>query len=273
MRVFISADIEGIAGVTGREQCRAGSVEYPLARALMEQEINAAIEGAFAGGASEVVAADSHGAMENLRADRIDPRARLLQGKPRPLSMAEGLQQQPFDGMMFICYHSAAGEFGVLAHTINGRAFYRVTINGEVMAESDIYAALGAELKTPLWLVSGDDMLQRWIARYYPFVGYACVKRTISQNAAESLSPAQAQAVIRQAAERAVREGGGTLASRIAPPYRLEVMVARPALADLFCLVPGVGRSDALTVHYTREDMASLVGLLSAFSVLATGQG
>lgn len=272
MKIFISADIEGIAGVMRPEQCSPGTAEYQLARGLMEQEVNAAIDGAFAGGASEVVVADSHAAMVNLRAENIDPRARLVQGKPRGLSMVEGLEQQQYDGLMFIGYHSAAGEFGVLAHTINGRAFYRVRINGEIMGESDIYAAAGAEQNTPLWLVSGDDTLQQWIARYYPAAGYACVKRAISQNAAESLSPVSARQLIRQSAMKAVQNAHDSVVSRIQAPYRLELMVAKPVLADLFCLLPGIERLDAITVGYTAQTMAELIGLLSAFSYLATTQ-
>ncbi|MGB9095067.1 M55 family metallopeptidase [Erwinia sp.] len=272
MKIFISADIEGIAGVMRPEQCSPGHAEYQLARGLMEQEVNAAIDGAFAGGATEVVVADSHAQMTNLRAENIDPRARLVQGKPRGLSMVEGLQHQPYDGMMFVGFHSAAGEFGVLAHTINGRAFYRVKINGEVMGESDIYAAAGAEQDSPLWLVTGDDTLQQWITDYYPSVDYVCVKRAISQTCAESLSPEHARTAIRQAAEQAVKRARKVSTTRLAAPYTLELMVAKPLLGDLFCLIPGVERLDAVTVSYTAPEMATIVSLLSAFSYLATTQ-
>lgn len=272
MKIFISADIEGIAGVMRPEQCSPGQAEYQLARGLMEQEVNAAIEGAFAGGATEVVVADSHAQMTNLRAENIDPRARLVQGKPRGLSMVEGLQQQAYDGMMFVGYHSAAGEFGVLAHTINGRAFYRVKINGEVMGESDIYAAAGAEQDSPLWLVTGDDALQQWIGNHYPSVDYVCVKRAISQNCAESLSPQAAREAIRQSAENAVKRARKVATTRLQAPYTLELMVAKPVLGDLFCLIPGVQRQDAITVSYTAPTMATIVSLLSAFSYLASTQ-
>lgn len=272
MKIFISADIEGIAGVMQPAQCTPGSAEHQLARALMEGEVNAAIEGAFDGGASEVVVADSHGAMTNLRPDHIDPRARLVQGKPRLLSMVEGLEQQAYDGLMFIGYHSAAGEHGVLAHTINGRAFHQVRINDEIMSESDIYAAAGAEHGVPLWLVSGDDTLQRWIGEHYPHTHYACVKRSISNTATESLSPQQACNLIRSAAQQAVKNASPEIATRIQPPYRLELRVTRPVLADLFCLIPDVERLDAVTVGYNATRMATLTGLLGAFSYLASTQ-
>ncbi|MGM3173700.1 M55 family metallopeptidase [Dickeya lacustris] len=272
MKVFISADIEGIAGVMRPEQCSPGTPDYQLARGLMEQEVNAAIDGAFAGGAREVVVADSHAAMTNLRAENIDPRARLVQGKPRALSMVEGLQQQAFDGLMFIGFHSAASEHGVLAHTINGRAFYRVRVNGEVMAEADLYAAAGAELNTPLWLVSGDDTLQRWIERHYPAAAYVCVKRAISQTAAESHSPQAARKALREAAKQAVQQAHTIPSCRLQAPYELELMVAKPVLADLFCLIPGVIRQDAMTVRYHSPTIAPLISLLGAFSYLATTQ-
>ena len=267
MKVFISADIEGIAGVMRPEQCNPAHADYAAARELMEQEVNAAIDGAFAGGATEVTVADS------LRAERIDARARLVQGKPRGLSMVEGLQHQRYDGLMCIGYHSAAGERGVLAHTINGRAFYRVSLNGEAVGESDLYAAAAAELNVPLWLVSGDDELQRWIAERYPHAGYVCVKRAISQTAAESLSPQRARAEIRERAMQQVRQGARLpVERRFMPPYRLTLMAAKPVLADLFSLVPGVERQDALTVAFDSDNMAAQIRLLSVFSYLATTQ-
>lgn len=271
MKIFISADIEGIAGVMRPEQCTPGHAEYQIARELMEQEVNAAIDGAFSAGATEVVVADSHAMMTNLRATNVDPRARLLQGKPRMLSMAEGLDHS-FAGMMFIGYHSAAGEYGVLAHTINGRAFYRVMINNNIVGETDIYAAAGAEHGVPLWLVSGDDALQQWIASRYPAVEYACVKRAIAQTTAESLSPEHACQAISQAAGRALRAARRQPVTCLTPPYLLELQASKPVLADLFALIPGVQRQNALTVSYQADNMTTLVRLLSVFSYLATTQ-
>ena len=191
----------------------------------------------------------------------------------RGLSMVEGLQHQRYDGLMFIGYHSAAGERGVLAHTINGRAFYRVSLNGEAVGESDLYAAAAAELNVPLWLVSGDDELQRWIAERYPQSGYVCVKRALSQTAAESLSPQRARAEIRERAMQQVRQGARLpVERRFMPPYRLTLMAAKPVLADLFSLVPGVERQDALTVAFDSDNMAAQIRLLSVFSYLATTQ-
>ncbi|MEG3135857.1 M55 family metallopeptidase [Rouxiella sp. T17] len=272
MKIFISADIEGIAGVMRPEQCSPGNAEYESARGLMEQEVNAAIAGAFDGGASDVVVADSHAMMKNLRAANIDPRARLMQGKPRALSMLEGLQHQQYDGMLFVGFHAAAGEMGVLAHTINGSAFYRMKINGSVMAETDLYAALGAELNVPLWLVTGDDCLEKWVNHRFPEVEYVCVKRAISAHAAESISPQAAQELLRERVAKVVQAAPKSIEKRLGCPYKLELMVLRPVLADLFCMVPGVTRIDAVTVGYSSPKMAAIISLLGAFSYLASTQ-
>lgn len=272
MKIFISADIEGIAGVMRPEQCTPGHPEHQLARGLMEQEVNAAIEGAFAGGATEVVVADSHAQMTNLRAENIDPRARLVQGKPRVLSMVEGIEQQTFDGLFLVGFHSAAGEPGVLAHTINGRAFWRIHINGLVMGETDIYAAAAAEHGTPLLLVTGDDQLQSWIAEHYSAVNYVCVKRAISHTCAESISPQAAQRAIAAAASAALQHPPQMSMSRLTAPYAMRLQATKPVLADLFSLIPGVTRLDAVTVAYQAENMETLISLLSAFSYLASTQ-
>ncbi len=254
------------------EQCSPGNVEYENARGLMEQEVNAAIVGAFEGGATEVVVADSHAMMQNLRAANIDSRARLVQGKPRGLSMLEGLEQGGYDGMMFVGFHSAAGEFGVLAHTINGRAFYRIKLNGSVMGETDLYAALGAELNVPLWMVTGDDQLEKWVTRHYPETDYVCVKRAISASAAESLSPESAREKIRLQATKSVKSAVKSIERRFGCPYKLELMVAKPGLADLFCMIPDVVRIDAVTVGYSSPKVATIINLLGAFSFLAVSQ-
>ena len=129
MKIFLSMDIEGVAGVGEGLQGRRGNPEYETARRLMTQEANAAIRGAFAGGASEVLVADSHGPMRNLIAEDLDPRARLIQGKPRPLSMIEGVSGD-HAGVLMIGYHAAAGNRGTLSHTISGLAFAGIELNG-----------------------------------------------------------------------------------------------------------------------------------------------
>lgn len=144
MKVLISADIEGVAGVFHPEQTRAGNGEYEAARRWMTLEANAAIEGAFAGGATQVWVNDSHGGFRNLLPDLLDPRALVVLGKPRTLGMMAGLEYGAALVFM-IGYHAMSQTRGILAHTINSFAFARVSLNGVEVGEAGIYGALAEE--------------------------------------------------------------------------------------------------------------------------------
>ena len=122
MKIFVSADIEGVAGVVARAHGEPGNVEYERARRLMTHEVNAAIAGAFEGGATEVLVNDSHGPQMNLIPELLDARAEVLLGRPKQGGMCAGLDSS-FDGVFFTGYHAGAGQYGVLSHTINGFAF------------------------------------------------------------------------------------------------------------------------------------------------------
>ena len=272
MNIFISADIEGIAGVITPEQCRSGNIEYEKARSLMEEEVNAAISGAYNAGATHVVVADSHGSMTNLRAENIDDRAELVQGKPRAFSMVEGIDHIHFDGLILIGFHSAAGEMGVLAHTINSSVFYTVSVNGHLMGEVDLYTASAIEYGTPLLMVSGDDQLQKTVETRYPNVSYCCVKRAISTTSAQSLSPKNAQKKIKKSTYEAVMKMTKNTTKLIEAPYKLELSTTKSVMADVLSLIPEVSMLDARTVSYTAKDMKSLISLLCTFSYLGSTQ-
>ena len=142
MRILISADIEGVANVFHPEQTRAGNGEYERARRWMTAEADAAVRGAFDGGATEVLVNDSHGGFRNLIPDSIDRRARFVLGKPRYLSMMAGVEG--CNAVCMIGYHARAGSRGVLAHTINSFAFTRVWFNEQELGEAGIYGALAS---------------------------------------------------------------------------------------------------------------------------------
>ena len=157
MKILISTDIEGVAGVFHAEQVRAGNGEYERARAWMTAEANAAVQGAIAGGAEEILVNDSHGGFRNLLPDGLDERARLVLGKPRYLGMMGGLEEG-CDAVFMIGYHSRSQGRGILAHTINSFAFSRVFINGMELGEAGLYGALAGEMGVPVILGTGDDV-------------------------------------------------------------------------------------------------------------------
>jgi len=135
MKVYISADIEGICGVVDTDHVKRDGKDYSIARTLMVKEVNAAVQGAFEGGASEVVVNDSHGSMINLITEELDKRVTIISGSPKPLAMVEGLEG--CDCAFFVGYHSRAGTIdAVLDHTYHGRVVYNIQVNNTEMGDS-----------------------------------------------------------------------------------------------------------------------------------------
>ena len=167
MKILLSVDIEGVAGVFHPEQTRAGNPEYERARRLMAQEANAAVEGAFAAGALEVYVNDSHGGFRNMPPDLLDARAQVIQGKPRYLSMVAGVELG-LDAVCMVGYHSRAQGRGILAHTINSFAFASIHINGQEASEASIYGALAGAYGAPVVMLAGDDVLREENQAIFP---------------------------------------------------------------------------------------------------------
>jgi D-amino peptidase len=254
--VFISIDMEGIAGVAHLQQVMRGSDDFPASRELMTQEANAAVEGAFEGGASSVVVNDSHGDMYNLLPERMDQRADLVIGSPKVLSMMEGFGPE-FGVALFIGYHAAAGtQAAVLDHTYSGRLLYEVRLNGEPVTEAELNAAFAGTYGVPVGLVTGDDKICSVAEKRLPSVRTVVVKQAYGRNVARSLHPASARQRIRQAAAEAVQAAAAheLLPYRPEPPFVLEADVANTSCADLCALAPGTDRVGPRTVMFRADD-------------------
>ncbi len=268
MKVLISTDIEGVAGVFHAEQVRAGNGEYERARAWMTAEANAAVLGAFAGGATEVLVNDSHGGFRNLLPEQIDERARLVLGKPRYLGMMGGLEEG-CDAVMMVGYHSRAQGRGILAHTINSFAFARVTINGQELGEAGLYGALAGELGVPVILASGDDVFIEETRPLFPQAQWVQTKVAHGQGSGVTLSPAAARRAIAQAAEQAVRNAGQAVPLRIAGPIECRLQTQSSALADLFCMWPTLERVDGVTLRFEVQTMQAAIRTLNSLAAMS----
>ena len=209
MRIYISVDMEGIAGVVHEDQTNpidprcAG--EYNRFRAQMTEEANAAIEGALTGGATAVLVNDSHWLMRNLLAEQLHPSAQLVSGGPKTWSMMEGVESG-HDAAFFVGYHARAGtRNAILDHTYTDRIL-DVRVNGTSLGELGLNALLAGTYKVPVALVSGDQALASEAGQLLgPAVKTVIVKEALSRNAARSLSPLEACNRIRTAAEQAVK--------------------------------------------------------------------
>lgn len=266
MRIYISADIEGVAGVVTPQQGTPGNMEYQRARSLMTQEVNAAIDGAIEGGATYVLVNDSHGPMVNLIPEDLDSRAELIMGRPKMGGMVAGLDSS-FDAAFFIGYHAGAGHLGVLSHTVSGYAFQSIRLNGIEAAEATLYGAYAGELGVPVVLLSGDDELREQCESQFPGATFVVVKKAIGQRAARALSPPWSRMRIREAARRGA-SGGGALFT-IPGPIRLEADLASVAIADLCAQIPVAERTGPRGVAFDCADVIVAQQWIGVMAALA----
>ena len=267
MRVFISVDMEGVAGIATFDQIIRGGSGYPRAQELMTAEANAAIRGAFTGGATEVLVNDSHGTMDNLLHSQLDPRARVLFGAPRPSCMVQGLSTGNALAV-FVGYHAAAGAPGVLAHTFSSN-FTHLRINGQPMSEAEVNGLYAASLGVPVGVVTGDDEICDVARKAFPGVTAVEVKKATGWSATDSMQPTAAGEAIEAAVAAAVAGAASLRAQEPAETLVLEVDLANPLMADYAVTVPRTQRVSALTVRGEVDDVDELMRLVMAWYYLA----
>jgi D-amino peptidase len=244
--------MEGTAGVVDWEQCVGAGPEAAAGRALLLAEVNAAIEGAVAGGATEVVVNDSHSTMRNLPADALAGGASYISGSHKPLYMMQGLDGS-FGAVLFVSYHGSVGAPAGLSHTYNPRAVVEARLGGVVTGEAGINALVAAHYGVPVVLVTGDRCACEETAALIPGVHTAVVKEHVSRLAAHSLHPARARALIRDAAQRAVEgaPGAGPPPVGSAP---LEISVRTTDIAEAASWVRGVERTGPRELRFHGDD-------------------
>ncbi|GAB1584408.1 M55 family metallopeptidase [Phyllobacterium phragmitis] len=268
MKILISVDIEGVAGVYHTEQTRSGHAEYERARLLMVHEANAAIAGAFDAGAEEVLVNDSHGGFRNMPPDLLDPRACAVQGKPRYLSMMSGVEQD-VDAVCLIGYHSRAHGRGILAHTINSFAFARIELNGMELGEAGIYGALAGEYGAPVILASGDDVFIVENRDLFPDTVFVETKRAYGCNSGTSLSPDRARAAIREGMKTALERAETIKPFVLQGPIEARIRAQTPALADLFCQWPDLTRLSGDELGFRAPSVEAAVRIVNCLSAMS----
>lgn len=257
MRIYISADMEGISGVVHSDQTAPGTREYERACALMLGEVNAAIAGAFEGGATMVLVNDSHWDMRNLDLLGLDPRAELISGSPKPLSMMQGVDTG-FDGVCYVGYHARAGAAAAsIDHTYTGQIFH-VAVDGREVGELGLNTLLAGSFDVPAILATGDQQLA---AEARELLGEALVtvqvKEAIGRSAARCLGVEEARRRVRAGAREAVerlRAGRAPTPLRPGSPTTIEVTFMKSQQAEMAALVPGSERTGPRTVRFTHAD-------------------
>ena len=269
VRVLISVDMEGVAGVVSPEDIAPGHPEYERHRALVTAEANAAVRGVHAVYPdASVIVCDAHARFRNLLPESLDERCTLLRGSPRTHAMMTGIDTG-VDFACFIGYHGKAGTaYSVLAHTISGAAIAAVRCNGQELGELGLNAALAAHYGVPTVLATGDDTLAREADLTIPGITTVEVKRAVGNRAAESLHPKLACARIEAGTQRALRSPP-PLAMTFRGPVDLEVDMHKPVMTELARLIPGVEARGSCTLGFGAADFAAAYDLIEVFATLA----
>jgi D-amino peptidase len=260
LKVYISADMEGITGVASVDQLGPANFEYAQARQWMTADVLAAIQGAREAGATEFVISDSHGNGESLLIDRFptDIPITVVRSFPRPLGMMEGLDST-FAAAIFIGYHaSTSSSTGVRAHTISSALLTRIAINGTSMSEAGINAAIAAQFGVPVVMISGDDQIvAETKLRLGPIEG-AAVKRAVGFHSAATLTPEAGQALIRQHAKAGVSRRGEMKPYVMTKPLTLDISFKNYRPVELLGYLSNVQRIDSHTIRYLARDMTDI---------------
>ena len=274
MKVFISVDMEGVTALTDPEDTLPDGADYQRGRVFMTGDANAAVQGAFDAGATEVVVNDSHWIMRNLLIEQLDPRAKVIKGFHKPMCMMQGLDET-FDAAVYVGYHSCAGtEEGVLNHTLLGKEVQNLLLNGDPIGETRLNALLAGHFGVPVAFVAGDDAVCREAKGVLgDDLPTFAVKDGIDMFTALCLHP--------DVTAKGIREGvSGALANLSArEPYRMDGELTfgfeynSTTIASTCEYVPGVRKATPRTTEFRTNDMPEAMRIIVAQLLLALQVG
>lgn len=267
-KIYISVDFEGAAcviGFPGKPMETLGSgletntAVFKQAQRLVTAETNAAIRGALAAGATEIIVEDNHGSGHNLLYEELHPEAKVIMGGPRPQRFC--LLDKSFDGLILLCHHAMAGaQNGILAHSYSSVSVHRMILNGRPIGEIGFDAAIAGERGVPVIFVSSDDA---GCAEAKKFLGQDLVtvstKRGLGRNCALSLSPKKAQELTEAAVKRAVQNGRARKPYTLKGPFTLEHVYKWESQADAAAKARGAERLDAYRIRHRGKTISDLV--------------
>jgi len=267
-KIFISVDMEGIAGVVQPAQLGPDGFEYAKAREWATGEVNAAIEGARAAGATEFVVCDSHGNAQNLLIDQLPDDVRVVRGFPRPLEMMQGIDET-FDAVLFIGYHASEWTAGaVRSHTMSSAKLLGIKLNGQEVMEAVFNAAIAGHFGVPVVFMSGDRLAVTQFQKTIPSVEGVVLKEPYGFHSAMTVTPAKARQLVRDGVARALGRSGAQV-FRVKTPIDLEVGFKLTPDAEKAAFVPGLSRVDAHTVRGTFADILQISRLMQILTGLS----
>ena len=262
LKVYISADMEGVVGAVTGDQLGPSGFEYARFREVMTAEVNAAIAAARAAGATEILVSDSHGNGENLLMEKLPQDIQLIRSWPRPLGMMEGIDHS-FDAAIFIGYHASTDNLqGVRAHTLSSANLTSVKLNGRAVPEAGLSAAVAGHFGVPVVMISGDDAIAAEARALLGDVEAAVTKWNLGFHSARTLMPEASYALIGEKVTAALARLGDFRPWRLEGPVTLDVSFKNYMPVEVLSLLDVVERVDSHTIRYVGSDMVAVARFL-----------
>ena len=266
LKVHISVDMEGIAGVVTGDQLGPSGFEYGRFREFMTKEALAAVAAAKEAGATEIVVADSHGNGENLLVEQFPPDVKIVRSWPRRLEMMGGIDQT-FDAAVFIGYHaSTTNPTGVRAHTFSSATLTKVTLNGVEMTEGAWNAAVAGHFNVPVVMMSGDDAAVAEVRKVIGPIEGVETKTSLGFHSAITLTPAAVQAMIGPAVKAGLAKRATLKPYKPQGPLVVDVTFKHYLPAEVLAYLPMFERSSAHSVRFRPKDMTEAAAVMQFIS-------
>lgn len=260
LKIFISVDMEGIGGIGTSEMTRHGGKDYNVGRQLMTDEVNAVVKAIFKNGPSEILVNDSHGDMQNLIHQQLDPRVVYIQGNKKPFGMVQGLDDS-FDAAIFLGYHARAGTArGFLAHTGSG-AVKGLWLNGVEVGEGGLNAFYAGEMGVPVILASGDDVFTDQFGKLVK-CELVTTKSAVTAQVAKLKHGTIVSLELSDATVRAIKKIKNRKPIKLTNPVEIKLQFSTPAHAEILQAIPKMEWLDGYTVKYDAINMVEAYALI-----------
>lgn len=262
MKVYISADMEGVTSVSGWPDVTPRSAEHEVARHWMTADVNAAIQGAREAGAEEFLVNDGHWEHRNIVPDELETGTELIAGWAKPLGMMAEIDTG-WDAALLVGHHAHFGvRDGTMGHTLSDDCFRDVRVNGHSVNEAELCAAVAGEFGVPVVMLSGDTALEREVKRFLPNVHIAVVKTGLEYETSRMLHPTVARKRIREAARAGIAALPDSAPYHMKMPCTVEAEFQKVPVATLACSIPTVERVNDMTVRFESPSAAAAFKLL-----------
>ncbi|MFQ5606053.1 MAG: M55 family metallopeptidase [bacterium] len=258
LKIYLSADMEGVVGVVTGEQLGPSGFEYQRFREFMTQEVLTAIDAAFEAGATEILVSDSHGNGQNLLIEKLPKNIQIVRSWPRPLMMMQGIDET-FDAAIFIGYHAGTtNPEGVRAHTMSSARLADVRLNGVSVPEAGLNAAIAGHFDVPVIMISGDDAIVAEATNLLGDIEGAVVKWAYSFHSAKTLTPQAAYELIAEKVKKALARIKDFKPFKMKTPVKLEVQFKNYRPSEVLSYLPNVERIDSHSIRFEGNDMVEV---------------